>query len=67
MEETTQQGKTCNCPHHKVVPIAIVLIGLVVLLGTFQILSSMVVNTIWPILLIIIGGTKLKGKMCKCC
>ena len=57
----------CKCPHHKVVPGAIMLIGLSFLLGTWGILTSGAVDTIWPILLIIIGGMKMMKGNCKCC
>ena len=67
MENMKKQGGTCNCPHHKVVPISIMLIGLTFLLGAFGMLGAMAVNIIWPLLLIIIGGTKLGGASCACC
>lgn len=57
----------CNCAHHKVVPVVIVLIGATFLLGTLGILTSWAVEVIWPILLMVIGGTKLGSRMCKCC
>jgi hypothetical protein len=57
--------KVCNCPHHKIMPVIIILIGLTFLLGAFNVLSPMAVSIIWPILVIIIGLKKLKR--CKCC
>jgi len=57
----------CKCHHHKVVPVSIILIGIVFLLGTIGVLTMWAVNVIWPILLIVIGGTKLGSRMCKCC
>jgi len=64
-----QGGKNvCKCPHHNVVPIMIILIGLTFLLGALNIvLTPWAVSVIWPILLIIIGGIKLGSKKCKCC
>ena len=61
------QGASCKCPHHKMMPLMIVLIGLTFLLGAFNILSPMVVAVIWPILLILIGLQKMFKGMCKCC
>ena len=59
------QGKLCKCPHHKVIPIMIILIGLDFLLGAVNVLTMSFVNVSWPILLMIIGATRLGG--CKCC
>jgi len=56
----------CRCPHHKVVPLAITLIGLVSLLGATGTVSEQTVSITWPILLIIIGLMKLCKGMCKC-
>lgn len=61
-------GKVCKCSHHKVMPIALILIGLIVLLGNLGWLGAngaTIVGIVWPILLIIAAGTKLGG--CKCC
>jgi hypothetical protein len=58
-------GKICKCPHHKVIPIMIILIGLDFLLGAIGTLQPPFVNVSWPILLIIIGGVRLGG--CSCC
>ncbi len=63
MNPNQPTGKMCNCPHHKTVAWMIVLIGVTFLLGALGAFSSMAVNVIWPILLII-GGF---SKMCKCC
>lgn len=59
----------CKCPHHKVVPILVILLGITFLLGNWGTIEWSTVNTIWPILVIIGGATKLSGKMgmCKCC
>ncbi len=57
----------CKCPHHKIVPSCIALIGLAFLLLQWNILSASTVDIIWPVLLIVIGLTKLFGKGCKCC
>ncbi len=60
------KGK-CNCPHHMIIPAMIILIGVVALLGAFNILTSMWVSVLWPIFVIVIGVTKIKSRSCKCC
>ena len=60
-----ENGKVCQCGHHKVVPLCIILIGLVFLLGEMGVLTAGFVAVSWPILLVIIGGAKLMK--CKCC
>ncbi|MEJ0053967.1 MAG: DUF5668 domain-containing protein [bacterium] len=65
MENNHMEMKVCKCPHHKVVPVAIILIGLAFLLQTWDILTMGAVAVIWPVLLIVIGAVKLGG--CKCC
>ncbi|MBI4137961.1 MAG: hypothetical protein HY472_01790 [Candidatus Sungbacteria bacterium] len=68
MKEGMMKHKmTCGCTHHKVVPWAIILIGLTFLLGAFDVLTQQAVNVVWPILLIIAGGTKLAQHTCACC
>jgi hypothetical protein len=60
-------GGHCKCPHHKIIPLAIVLIGLAFLLQALNVLSAGFVALAWPILVIIIGLMKLTKGMCKCC
>ena len=59
----------CGCAHHKVVPVFVILFGVTFLLGYWGTISWSMVNTIWPVLVILGGIMKLmdKGKMCKCC
>lgn len=61
------QGKMCKCPHHKAVPLFIVLIGLVFLLRALGTISMSAADVAWPILLMAIGLQKMMGGMCKCC
>ncbi len=61
------EGMTCRCPHHKLVPLYIVLIGLAFLLRAFGVLSVSFVAYAWPVLLILIGVQKMCKGMCKCC
>ncbi len=57
----------CKCPHHKMVPLGIVLIGLSFLLEAWGVVSQGFLNTAWPIILIVIGIMKMCGGSCKCC
>ena len=50
------------CGHHKVMPWALILIGVAALLADFNLFNWTVFNIIWPILLILVGI----AKMCKC-
>ena len=59
--------KVCNCPHHKVVPIMIIIIGLVILVGAFSMLTFQWASILIGVALIVIGGTKLGSRSCKCC
>jgi len=56
----------CNCMHHKIMPLMIVLIALTLLAGRLSILSASTVSLLWPVWLLIIGGTKLMSGSCKC-
>jgi len=61
-------GKGCNCPHHKAVPVFVILIALAFLLNAWDVLiSDGALSVIWPILLAAIGFTKLNKGRCKCC
>ena len=59
--------KMCKCPHHKVMPLLIIIIGLAFLLEAFSVLSPEVVNIVWPLALILVGLNKLMAGKCKCC
>lgn len=60
-------GGMCKCPHHKVGPLLIALIGLTFLLKTLNVIDAATTDLIWPILLILIGVMKMCGGSCKCC
>lgn len=60
-------GMVCRCPHHKMVPLLVVLFGLAFLLEALGTLSASFVNIAWPVLVILAGGMKLMKGMCKCC
>ena len=57
----------CSCPHHKIVTLAVTLIGLVFLLEAMNYMSAGTASVTWPILLIVIGLMKLFKGSCKCC
>jgi hypothetical protein len=56
----------CNCPHHKIGAILIILFGLTLLLGTMGTLSPLFVSYAVPVLFIVYGITRLMGGSCKC-
>ena len=60
---------TCSCPHHKVMPILIILLGLTFLLEALGILTSGFAGIAWPVIVIAAGLMKWaeKSGMCKCC
>lgn len=60
-------SKTCNCVHHKIGPWMVILIGIVLILAAFDILTSMWVWLIVGVLLVVKGGTKLNASKCNCC
>ncbi len=67
MPMNKHEGMTCSCPHHKIVPLCIIIIGLLVLAANLGWLTASFVGIVWPILLVVIGVMKfMKGK-CKCC
>ncbi len=57
----------CKCPHHKMIPILIIVLGVLFLLGNLGKVSDQVVNIGWPILVLVAGLTKLSAGKCKCC
>jgi len=60
-------GAMCKCPHHKVVPGLITLIGVLFLLNALGSLSDQSLHVWWPIALIAIGLMKMFKNACKCC
>ncbi len=64
-EKIVGKGMVCKCPHHKVIPWLVILIGVDFLLGAVGVLTWSFVDITWPIILIIGGVMKLG--MCKCC
>jgi len=72
MEEQAQpmapaaSGPYCKCPHHKVVPALIALIGASFLLNGLGWISGHANSIIWPIFLILIGCDRAMSYECKC-
>ena len=63
--ENTQNN--CQCMHHKIMPMLIVLLGLTFLSKELGIVSAGTANVIWPVIVILAGLKKLMGNVCKCC
>jgi hypothetical protein len=66
MDETTN-GQKCACPHHKMIPLLITLIGLSFLLSSMGVISESTNAAVWPVFLTLIGLQKLFAGCCKCC
>jgi hypothetical protein len=65
--EEMKAGMTCKCPHHKMLPLLVVLFGLNFLLGTLSVITMRTESIIWPIIVIVAGLMKMSGGACKCC
>ena len=70
----SKTGQACQtvcgrsgCACRLVIPVSVVLIGLVFLLGALSIISVDVVDVTWPILLVVIGLSKMCVIKCKGC
>ena len=57
----------CKCPHHKMIPLFIVIFGVLFLLNSQGMVADDTVGVVWPILVILGGLQKLFRGMCKCC
>lgn len=60
------QASHCNCSHHKVLPVFLILIGTSFLLSQLGIISPEVNGIVSPTLVILLGFAKLKGGSCSC-
>jgi hypothetical protein len=60
-------GQKCQCMHHSLVPLYVVLIGALFLLEQFTVFTHEFVSMAWPILVILAGLTKMCSRSCKCC
>ncbi len=61
------ESKVCKCTHHKMGPIMMIFIGLVLLIGALNYLTFQWVTILVAAALIIMGAVKLGGHSCKCC
>jgi len=58
----------CRCPHHKLIPMVIFIIGLLFFLNAVNlVITTSVLNMLWPVALMIGGLTKMMSSRCKCC
>ncbi len=57
----------CKCPHHKVIPMMIFIIGLLFLLNVLNVITAMALSWLWPIAVMIIGLMKMMKGSCQCC
>ncbi len=60
-------GKVCRCPHHKTIPVLIVIFALLFLLHAMGNLSDHALSLGWPIVLGLAGLFKIFAGGCKCC
>jgi len=60
------QGGMCKCPHHKMAPFFLVLIGVVFLLKALNYVTAGAADVIWGVLVMCIGFQKMARGMCKC-
>lgn len=67
MDTNTPMGQSCPCPHHKMVPVYVVLLGVLFLLNAFDVVTAGVTAMVWPIIIIAIGLQKIFQSRCSCC
>lgn len=60
-------GSGCKCPHHKMMPLLVVLFGVLFLLHNWGMFSDGFVAIAWPSIVILAGLKKMFSGMCKCC
>lgn len=66
MKGEMMHGKTCSCPHHKLIPTLIIFFALLFLLGAFGVVTERFVSIAWPIIVGVAGFFKLIEDKCKC-
>ncbi len=58
---------TCDCKHHSIVPIVVIIFAAIFLLESLGIISESFVDVLWPLLVGVVGVTMLREKGCGCC
>jgi uncharacterized protein YqgC (DUF456 family) len=66
-EKKSCETQQCRCFCHKVPGILLVLIGVAILLGAFEVISSKLEWIAIGILVILLGLKKMCAGVCKCC
>ena len=66
-QNMNMSGMGCKCPHHKVVPLFIFVIGLIFFLHAFSLVSQRFTDIVWPLVLMLIGLQKMFSHKCNCC
>lgn len=56
----------CQCGHHKIVPILVVLFGLTFLLEHLGVFTASFTDIAWPVLVILVGLVKVRSGGCRC-
>jgi len=67
MNQNSGKGMVCKCPHHSIKPWILIILGIVVLLGAFNVITWMVGTVAFGVLLIVLGFIKMKSRSCECC
>lgn len=57
----------CKCPHHKIVPLIIFVIGLLFFLNAVNVITVSALNILWPLAVMIAGLMKMMSRRCACC
>ena len=57
----------CSCPHHSMVPVFIIILGLVLLAHALGFITDELNAVAWPAIIVLIGLQKFFGKWCRCC
>lgn len=60
-------SQKCNCPHHKMPAVFMIVFGLVFLLEALDMLSHSMVSMTWPVIVILAGLSKIFSSRCHCC
>ncbi len=70
MENEGKMGggaNVCKCPHHKMVPLLIFIIGLLFFLNAINVVTTSALTMLWPVAVMLVGLMKMMKRKCKCC